>query len=140
MSRPNASRDRLIYEQYAAGGITMREIAAAYGVTTQRISKIIARGVTEMKVPSIKFSPSASASPLQHEMLASQKMQPDIAEIMGYFSNETMTAELGNAMEHTVRAYVHLASLTDDQRMNVFGRFCVHCGTTDKPCYCTRED
>ena len=63
MSRPNASRDQLIYEKYAAGGITMREIAAAYGVTTQRISKIIARGVTEMKVPSIKFSPSASASP-----------------------------------------------------------------------------
>ena len=42
MSRPNASRDQLIYEQYAADGITMREIAAAYGVTTQRISKIIA--------------------------------------------------------------------------------------------------
>lgn len=33
-----------------------------------------------------------------------------------------------------------LAALSDEQRLELFHAFCVHCGGTSKPCYCMRDD
>lgn len=38
------------------------------------------------------------------------------------------------------QAVAMLEQLNEDQRLEVFRNFCVHCGKDDLPCYCMRDE
>jgi len=33
-----------------------------------------------------------------------------------------------------------LDKLTDEERLSLFKKYCVFCGTVELPCYCTKDD
>ena len=33
-----------------------------------------------------------------------------------------------------------LKTLSDEERLNIFIQFCIHCGSEDPLCYCTRDE
>ena len=51
---------------------------------------------------------------------------------------KSWVVDRGDYQPISIKAY--LDSLTDEERLEVFSHYCKHCGTKDKPCYCTYDD